>query len=320
MPSHSGSIGVDDAGVGTPWSGLDRRLNFFENSEIRNLIARAVEYTNAGVCVHLCGSAGLGKTTLALRVAQEVGRPVAFMAGNEWLTSNDLIGRQIGTTATTVVDKYVQSVHRTEKQTRADWRYSVLAHAMEQGHTIVFDEFTRATPEANATLLSVLEEGVLISTDPASPQVALHAHPDFRIILTSNPRDYVGVNAAPDAFLDRVVTIRLDEPQVETVAGVIAARTGLAAEPSRCIAEVVAAVREIAPSEQFSTLRSALLAARIAQSRALNSTLTMSDMAEILTGILEGRGVEFASDHIAKAMERCGWGPQGKHTTKANAA
>lgn len=296
MPPYTGNTGT-----GSPWAGLDRRTNFFEDQAIRALIARGVEYATAGVCLHLSGTAGLGKTTLALRIAQEVGRPVAFMAGNEWLTSRDFIGSQVGTTATTVVDRYVQSVHRTERQTRDDWRYSTLTNAMERGHTLVFDEFTRATPEANATLLSVLEEGVLISTDPASPQETIHAHPDFRIILTSNPHDYVGVNTAPDAFLDRVLTLRLEEPGVEAIAGIIALRTGLSAQASQRLAAIVTAVRAAAPNAHFSALRSALLAARIAAPRCVKGALKDTDLAQILTDVLGGRGVADAAKHIARA-------------------
>lgn len=309
MPSNTGNFES-----GAPWAGLDRRANFFEDSALRTLISRGVEYTSAGVCLHLSGTAGLGKTTLALRIAQEVGRPVAFMAGNEWLTSRDFIGSQIGTTATTVVDKYVQSVHRTERQTRADWRFSMLAHAMEQGQTLVYDEFTRATPAANATLLSVLEEGVLISTDPASPLETINAHPDFRIILTSNPHDYVGVNSAPDAFLDRVLTLRLEEPGTDTIAGIAALRTGLPPTTSRRLAEVISAVRAAAPNAQFSALRSALLAARIAAPRCAKGALPDADLAQILTDVLAGRGVADAAQHISRALG------SGSETNKVRAA
>ncbi|MEM9342710.1 MAG: AAA family ATPase [Pseudomonadota bacterium] len=309
MPSLTGNTEES-----TPWAGLDRRANFFEDDAIRDLVARAVDYATAGVCLHLSGTAGLGKTTLALRIAQEMGRPVAFMAGNEWLTSRDFVGSEVGSTATTVVDKYVQSVHRTERQTRADWRFSMLAHAMEQGNTLVYDEFTRATPEANATLLSVLEEGVLISTDPASPQDTILAHPEFRIILTSNPHDYVGVNSAPDAFLDRVLTLRMEEPGIDTISGIIALRTGLPTAESQRIARVVSAVRTSAPNAQFSTLRSALLSARIAAPRCASGALPDTDLAQILTDVLTGRGVADAAHHIDRALE------SGSGKSKAKAA
>jgi len=77
------------------------------------------------------------------------------MTGNAWLSSGDFIGGAVGTTASIVVDTYIQSVKRTEKQTRTDWADSILARAMEQGHTLIYDEFTRASPEANTALLSV---------------------------------------------------------------------------------------------------------------------------------------------------------------------
>ena len=59
-------------------------------------------------------------------------------------------------------------------------------------------------------LLSALEERVLAFTDPVAGRDLLAADPEFRVILTSNPGDYAGVNAAPDALIDRVVTFRLD--------------------------------------------------------------------------------------------------------------
>ena len=41
---------------------------------------------------------------------------------------------------------------------------------------------------------------MLITTDRLAGTPNIEAHPDFRIILTSNPHDYAGVNSAPDAL------------------------------------------------------------------------------------------------------------------------
>ena len=282
---------------------MQRTDRFFENEEIRQLLDRARFYARAGVCVHFCGPAGLGKTSLALRLAELLGRPVAFMAGNEWLSSRDFIGHEIGQSMSSVVDNYVQSVRRTEAETRVDWRDSALAGAMLHGYTFVYDEFTRATPEANSILLSVLEEGVLVSTDPASPRSYLQAHPDFRIVLTSNPHDYVGVNGAPDALLDRVVTLPISAPSERTMAGIVAMRSGLSEAQSRRIVALGATLS--APGEEVPcSLRAAILIARIAALKAREGGLTDDALEEIATDVFGGRGIRLPEGAIAAALAR----------------
>ena len=159
--SKLGKIAGEASGCEHP---LHPDKRFFENAEIRELVDRATDYVRAGVCVHLTGTAGVGKTSLAFRIAGQLGRPVALMLGNEWLTSRDFIGQEVGTTTSSVVDRYVQSVRRTEKKMVNDWQGSILAEAMRKGHTLVYDEFTRSTPEANNPLLMAFEERMLIES------------------------------------------------------------------------------------------------------------------------------------------------------------
>jgi gas vesicle protein GvpN len=274
----------------SPWAGLSRSDCFFEDASQRDLITRATAYVQAGVCLHLSGPAGLGKTTLALRIAEELGRPVAFMVGNQWLGASDFIGREVGQTTRTVIDTYIQSVRRTDAETRADWKGSILAEAMRNGHTLVYDEFTRASPEANALLLSVLEEGVLITADRAAQQSRIEAHPEFRVILTSNPNDYTGVNGAPDALMDRVLTLPVPEPTAERLAGIVAARTGL---DTKTAARIVARVDEagVTPDPRHgSRLRTNLMIARIAAFFQRDRALSDERLAEIVRDVLQGRG------------------------------
>lgn len=288
----------------SPWLGLSRKACFFEDSDLRDLLRRATDYVRAGVCLNLSGAAGLGKTTLALRIAEDIGRPVSFMTGNQWLTTQDFIGREVGQTERTVVDKYVQSVRRTETESRSDWKSAILALSMLRGYTLVYDEFTRATPEANSALLSVLEEGVLVSTDRASERSYIEAHPDFRIILTSNPHDYAGVKSTPDALMDRVVTIALAEPNDDRLAGIVATRAGV---PNGLAKRVVAAVRAagtsgLAEGAVVSATRSAILIARIARYRTQSGRLHNSDLTEIICDVLSGRGVVVDVEEVAAGL------------------
>ncbi|ETX29350.1 AAA family ATPase [Roseivivax isoporae] len=284
-----------------PWTGLDRGRHFFENVEIASLLDRARRYVRAGVCVHFSGPAGLGKTSLALRLARSLGRPVAFMAGNDWLNAQDFIGRSVGQSMSTLVDRYVQTVRRTESDVRAHWRDSILASAMTRGDTLVYDEFTRAAPEANAILLSVLEEGVLVSTDPANPRTYLQAHPDFRVILTSNPHDYVAVNGAPDALLDRLVTFPLDRLSSETVAGIVAARSGLPPAETRRIVALVDALRRDRADRHAASMRAAILIARIIASE--RTGFRGEDiLLQVATDVLVGRGLAATAAEVAAAL------------------
>ena len=274
----------------SPWAGLSRRDFFCEDANLRDLIERAMVYVQAGVCLHLSGPAGLGKTTLALHIAEERGRPVSFMAGNQWLNASDFIGREVGHTSRTVIDTYIQSVRRTDAESRANWKGSILAEAMHNGHTLVYDEFTRASPEANALLLSVLEEGILITADRAAQQTRIEAHPEFRVLLTSNPHDYAGVNGTPDALMDRVVTLSVPEPTSERVVEIVSARTGLDAKTAARIVSLVDQTAGLSDTRYASRLRSCLMIGRIAgyfkQQRALND----SRLDEIVRDVLSGRG------------------------------
>jgi gas vesicle protein GvpN len=206
-------------GPDRPWTGVASGRPFFLDEDIRRIAEKALFYARAGANVHLSGMAGSGKTSLAFHVAEALGRPVSFIAGNNWLTSTDFIGKEIGQSSVSVVDRYVQTVRRTESMSRSEWKDSVLAIAMERGHTLIYDEFTRASPEANSTLLSVLEEGVLAVTDQTCDRAYISAHPCFRVLLTSNPHDYVGVNSAPDAIMDRLLTLDVGAPSSATLAG-----------------------------------------------------------------------------------------------------
>jgi nitric oxide reductase NorQ protein len=237
-----------------------------------------------------------------LAIANRLGRPVSFMAGNDWLEAEDMIGKVVGQATSSVVDKYIQRVRRSESHVRYDWEHSILAEAMEKGQTLVYDEFTRSSAKANGILLSVLEEGVLISTNQINERTNLQAHPDFRIILTSNPHDYAGVNATPDALLDRMVTFNLNTYSIDTKIGIVAARTGLTAEMSGRIVRLVHDLQGQTQSASICSMRGAILIARIAAQRLRATTLSDALLAQIVADVMNGRGLNLTPGQIAKLL------------------
>ena len=295
---------VEMTAAESPWSGIARGRSFFIDDAIRRLADKAILYTRAGICVHLRGAAGSGKTSLALHIAEELGRPVTFLAGNDGLTTTDFMGREVGQSSVSVVDRYVQTVRRTETMTRSEWKDSMLAVAMERGHTLIYDEFTRAPPEVNATLLTVLEEGVLVLTDQASERSAIRAHPCFRILLTSNPHDYVGVNSAPDALMDRVLTLSVDTPPIETLTGIVAQRSGLDRAMAGRIVRLVQAAQEATQAPALASIRTAIMIARVAAFARNDGAMPDEELAAAAADIFAGRGAAIALPEVLRLLAR----------------
>lgn len=275
---------------------------FCDTEEVEAIASRGIGCLAAGVPVHLCGPAGIGKTALAIRMAAQIGRPMSLLTGHEGLTSKDLVGREIGHSESVVVDKYIQSVRRKQTESRIDWRDAMLAQAMRKGHTLIYDEFTRASPQANVVLLSVLEEGVLVSGGGASGHSYVRAHPDFRIILTSNPSDYAAVNAAPDALLDRVVTFRLDGYGPATETEIVCATTGLDRDRALRIVGIVRSLRTAHADLLLPSMRTSILVARIAVHAGKSGELTDARLAMIVRDVVRGRAPQIDDDAIDNAV------------------
>ena len=135
--------------------------SFVSTPYIEDLTRRALIYLRAGYSIHLSGPAGTGKTTLAFHIAAQLMRPVTLLHGDHQLTSSDLVGSASGFRKSKLVDNFIHNVLRTEEQQTTLWTDNRLTTACRHGHTLVYDEFNRTPPAANAPLLSVLAEGIL---------------------------------------------------------------------------------------------------------------------------------------------------------------
>lgn len=236
---------------------------FIETPFVRDVVDRAMHYLKAGFPVHLRGIAGTGKTTMALRLAESLGKPVVWLQGDEELSTTHLIGGDVGYHKRSLRDNFISSVLKIEEDTSREWVDNRLTHACQNGYTLIYDEFTRSRPEANNVLLSVLQEGVLnFPTSRGVGEQIIKVHPDFHAIFTSNPEEYAGVHRSQDALRDRLVTLDLECFDRETEMRIIHKKSGAALPDAAKIVDIVRSVRESGQYEFAPTVRGCLMIAK----------------------------------------------------------
>ncbi|KUO76810.1 MAG: gas vesicle protein GvpN [Desulfosporosinus sp. BRH_c37] len=234
---------------------------FIETAYFRDLTNRALLYLQAGYAVHFCGSAGTGKTALAMHIADLLGRPVVTLQGNDEYKPSDLVGGNSGMRRKKVLDNYVHSVWKAEESMDSVWYDGRITHACRNGHTLVYDDFTRSRPETNNVLLSVLQERTLDLSALQKGETKLSVHPDLSVILTSNPAEYAGVHVLQDALKDRVITIMIKGLDRESEVAVVAGRSGLPWREAARVVDIVHGIRGDEVSKP--SIRAAIMVATI---------------------------------------------------------
>lgn len=236
---------------------------FVETPYIKNLTLRALNYIKAGFPIHFRGISGTGKTTLAMHVASKIGRPVVLMHGDDQLGTSDLVGGEHGYRYRRLVDNFISRVLKTEESMDKRWSDNRLTIACKNGHTLIYDEFTRSRPEANNILLSVLQEKVMdLPANRDGEEAYLRVHPSFSAIFTSNPEEYAGVHKAQDALRDRMITIDLDYMDRPTEIAICQAKSGLSSRDAGVIVDIVRGLRDSGEYEFAPTVRGAIMIAR----------------------------------------------------------
>jgi gas vesicle protein GvpN len=144
------------------------------------------------------------------------------------------------------------------------WQDNRLTTACRDGHTLIYDEFTRSRPEANNVLLSILEEKFLNLPKTAGYGSGyLEVHPDFRAIFTSNPEEYAGVHKTQDALMDRLITVSLGHFDRETEVRIAVAKSGITRRDAETIVEVVRQLRGLGVNNHRPTIRACIAIAKI---------------------------------------------------------
>lgn len=240
-----------------------RPRRFVHTPAVERVAARTLRYLQSGFAVHLRGPAGTGKTTLALHLADLLGRPIMLIFGDDEFKTSDLIGNQTGYTRKKVVDNFIHSVVKVEDELKQNWVDSRLTLACREGFTLVYDEFNRSRPEVNNVLLSALEEKLLVLPPSSNRSEYIRVHPQFRAIFTSNPEEYCGVHATQDALMDRLITINVPEPDELTQQEILVQKVEISREEASLIVQLVKAFRGKTTAHQASGLRSCLMIAKI---------------------------------------------------------
>lgn len=233
--------------------------HFVNSQEVKNLGERIKQWLDAGYPVHLIGPTGCGKTSLAMHTANELGRPVVWINGDESVTTTDLIGGYSQIEQESLRDKYIHNVFKSTDVLKADWVDNPLAIACKYGCTLVYNEFSRTKPVANNVLLSVFEEGILELPTKFGEDRYIKVHPDFRAILTSNSIEYAGVHRPQDALLDRMVSIYMDYYSFDTELKIVSAHTSLPAHDARKIVSIVRSLRGKLPDAQKPGTRACIM-------------------------------------------------------------
>jgi gas vesicle protein GvpN len=275
------------------------RADFVETDAVKGLTRRALGFLDAGFPLHLRGPAGTGKTTLALHIAAQLGRPTIVITGDNEMGTSDLVGTQHGYDYRKVVDRFIHNVTKFEETSNQRWSDHRLTTACREGYTLVYDEFTRSRPESHNVLLGVFEEKMLVLPAQSHDESYIRVHPNFRAILTSNPQEYAGVHPSQDALSDRLATIDIGHPDREMEILITTARSGLARLPASRIVDLVREFRESGEYGQTPTMRASLMIARVAARGAMTPSVEDKDFVQLCIDVLGSRAA--AGERLAPA-------------------
>jgi len=274
---------------------------FVVTPAVQNVVDRAMRYLAAGFPVHFSGPAGTGKTTIAMYVAGQIGRPVMLIHGDEEFGTSDLIGGQYGYRRKKLVDNFIQAVLKSEESVAPEWVDNRVTAACKNGYTLLYDEFTRSKAEANNVLLPILEEKILDLPAARGEDGYLRVAPEFCAIFTSNPEEYAGVHRAQDALLDRMITIKLGHYDRDSEIAIAAAKGGVANEAARAIVDVVRGARET-DAGTVPTVRASIMIARLVSANGMKMSSSDAAFRQTCLDVLAGGADGDADPGLEKGL------------------
>jgi len=185
---------INSEGIGGILSEVGREVMGLDRVIIKSIAALSV-----GRHILFLGPIGSGKTTLALTIAESLrlnnSDPYIRVDSHPDITASDLVGDiDIVAAKTFGIDHPLAIIHGP----------ALLSH----GKIFIIDEINRMTPQAQASLLQILQEGktyirgfpIIVST---------------LVIATANPTEFLGTFEISEALKDRMMVIPIDIPDHE---------------------------------------------------------------------------------------------------------
>lgn len=148
---------------------------------------------NSNHHVLLEGPVGVGKTTLALSVAEKLNRSLIRVDGDGRYTEQKLVG------------SFDPKLVLERGFGRESFLPGPLYQAMEEGSILLINELNRMPEMVQNVLLPALDERKI-----QIPIIGeLKAQKGFSVIATQNPREFVATSALSEALLDRLEWISI---------------------------------------------------------------------------------------------------------------
>lgn len=195
------------------------------------LIGRATEkklietMIRGGKHILLEGPVGVGKTTLALHIASELGRGVVRIDGDGRFTEQKLVG------------SFDPKLVMEQGFVRESFLPGPLFEAMTEGKLLLINELNRMPEMVQNVLLPALDEGLI-----QVPYLGeIRAKPGFLLVATQNPREFVATSPLSEALLDRLEWVGIEPMSEAEELAIVTAQVqtaGRAVDPSSVLRAV----------------------------------------------------------------------------------
>jgi len=157
-------------------------------------LAKALAAVSSNKHILFEGTVGVGKTVIAMALANHFSRKFHRVDGDERYTEHKLTGW------------FDPALVIAKGYSRETFISGPLTQAMKEGSFLFINELNRMPEGTQNVLLPAMDEKQIIV-----PKIGtIKAKPGFLIIATQNPEEFVGTSRLSEALEDRFVWIRLD--------------------------------------------------------------------------------------------------------------